>query len=471
MKSARTLGSFALVGVIASFAGRAVTPTPASAMVAFAGEKDVVTFRNGSQVEGVILEETATTLRMRVEMYGISSETVYDKKDVLSIVRADKAPGGEAPADPTPSPAPRSISTPNAQAPADANAKRVYVVNLAGQFGRDISQTPIRNAVEDARKNNAQVIIFALDAEWKFNEFEEAGDDAAAFDQLFRCDEIFPILREEIPRRFDEDPQIVFWIKKAMGGAAFLPLVCPNIYFHPDARMGGIGNLSTMFGSTGDEVVRQKQLSLRLATAEGAAIEGGYDVAIVRAMSMIEKVYSYRMEGGKPVFIEGYPDPSRGEILLTDDGIDANRDSDAERVRHMGNDVLTLDAVLAQKLRLSDGTCNTIDDVIYALGLSRSHVRVDKDSDKIMESWSQGVVNAERKLMKLAREFQEIQVQGDYRERSRARGQQINKLEEMQSIIRRYKEALRLNQIGVPDENQIQIFIEQIKLEQLADQK
>jgi len=133
--------------------------------------------------------------------------------------------------------------------------------------------------------------------------------------------------------------------------------------------------------------------------------------------------------------------------------------------------VLTIDATLAQKLQVSDGTVNTDEELLYALGLSRSSVRVDQNADKIMQQWSDGVTNAERRLRKLAQEYQGIQVQGEYSERTRARGQQRRTLEEMQGILRRYEEALVPQRIGVPDYNTISILIEQIKLQQLADKK
>lgn len=460
----RAFGLVVSAGMALGLAGVAAPAASASMVWAFA--KDVLVFKDGKQVEGTILEETPTSVRMKVEMYGIVSEMSYDKRDILAIRRGEVT-------DPAPEPA-ETEKKPEAQTPAQTpneGGTRVYIANLSGQFGRDISETPIRNAVEDAYRNGAQVIVFVVDSEWKLNPLEEAPDDAAAFDQLFRADTIFPIFREEIPRMFDEDPKVVFWVKKAMGGACFLPMVSPNIYFHQDAKMGGVGNLTTMFGSTGDEVVRQKQISLRLATAKGAAIEGGYDTKIVEAMTMIEKVFSFRLEGGKPVIVERLPDPSLGEILLTDDGLEANEDTIEQLARSQGNDVLTIDATLAQKLQVSDGTVNTDEELLYALGLSRSSVRVDQNADKIMQQWSDGVTNAERRLRKLAQEYQGIQVQGEYSERTRARGQQRRTLEEMQGILRRYEEALVPQRIGVPDYNTISILIEQIKLQQLADKK
>ncbi|MBX3365377.1 MAG: hypothetical protein KF866_11535 [Phycisphaeraceae bacterium] len=432
--------------------------------------KDSVTLTSGRVIEGEILEETPTTVRMRVELYGIVSEITYDKREIVSINRGVERTKEESAAPQTPATpaAPSARPAPAARTP-DANTKRVYVVNLSGKFGREITQTPMRDAVRDAHRQDANVLIFVLDSEWRYNELEEMNDDDAFFDQLFRADPMFPILREEIPRLFGPDVKVVFWIKKAMGGAAFLPLVCKDIYFHPDARMGGVGNLSTMFGSTGDEVVRQKQLSLRLATAVGAALEGGYDKQIVEAMTMVEKVFSYRIEGGRPVIVPGYPDPGRGDILLTDDGQGENRDTIEQLARGLGNDTLTLNADLAQKLGLSRGTVGTIDDLLFAMGMARNHVRVDSQSDQIMSTWARGLERAERDIRRLWEDYTQIQVAGERKDRQRARGRQIAVLEQIQGIIRRYKESIVPQQLGVPDDRQIQIIIENIRLEMLRD--
>ncbi|MFX8523840.1 hypothetical protein ABTM10_20375, partial [Acinetobacter baumannii] len=68
--------------------------------------------------------------------------------------------------------------------------------------------------------------------------------------------------------------RVVFWIKRAMVGAAFLPFVSKEIYFLPEGRMGGIGTLQDF--DLGDKRVNEKQISLRLGHAEGIAIQGGY---------------------------------------------------------------------------------------------------------------------------------------------------------------------------------------------------
>lgn len=436
-----------------------------------AGGIDEVTFRDGKVVRGEILEETETQIRMKVVQFGIEAVTTFEKRDVLSVSRNVGGGGAAEAAAPAPSGRTSASARTSERRTNEDAANRVYVVKLEGKFGEEITQTPIREAVRDAQRNGATHIVFELSNDWSANELEDLPDDAAAFDQLFRAEEIHPIFTEEIPRQWDPDPEVVFWVRRAMGGAAFLPLVCKNIYFHPEGKMGGVGNLGDLFGSTGSERVREKQKSLRMGHAEGAALHGGYPVEIVRAMADRRYVYSYRMEGGRPIFIEEFPDPSKGEILLTDHGEDEFEDTIEQLARSQGNDTLTLDAELAQKLGVSKGTVQTLDDLIFAMGLSRSSQIIDGSSQRIMQSWADGLVTARRQLRKLWQEYNEIQVGGDYNERTRARGAQKRKLREMLGILRKYEESLNPGQLRIPDEAQILQLIKQIELQQLADRK
>jgi hypothetical protein len=288
-----------------------------------------------------------------------------------------------------------------------------------------------------------------------------------------------PIFTDEIEREWDKKPTVVFWIKQAMGGAAFLPFNCPNIYFASDARMGGIGDLTYMFGSMGDEVVRQKQYSLRLGHAKGMANKGGYDTMIVEAMTIFEKAYCYKMDRGKAIIYDRMPE-SADEHLLAENGVES-RDNIQQLARGEGNDTLTLNAKVARDLGLSKATVDTLDDLLFELGIERTSVIVSKAnatdenpttaSDRIMTKWSDSCDDAERDMRRLWREYAQIQVAGEYRERQAARGRQIRTLENIIKLIKRYGEAVNPRAVGVPDQSILETIIEQIRLEMLRDSK
>jgi hypothetical protein len=346
------------------------------------------------------------------------------------------------------------------------------VLPLKGIFGQEISPTPIRDALRDAQRHEPDYLIVEVDAEWSealrggFEE-QELPDDIHQF--TLDVHEIAAIFINEIPHRWEKQPEIIFWVKQAMGGAAFLPLISPNVYFHSDARLGGVGILSQMFEGMGDEFVREKQRSLLLAEVEGMAINGGHDPRIVRAMTRTEYVLSVGIEGGRPVLYERMPRP--GEELLTHDGTDERfADDIVARARREGRDVLTLRAESARKVGVSRGTADTIDDVLFELGISRNHELVRGRADSIMQQWRDGLSGYWRTLRRLWEEYGQIQVQGDTaRERNRERAQQISKLEQIKRHCNRYIEALDPRMQGFPGLQQVDIMIEIHKLEIRAD--
>lgn len=435
---------------------------------------DQLIFKDGRIIEGKVLEETATHVKFLVVVAGISGEQTYSKADILAIERGE-ATGGEAEkADATVDA--RSGEGPDHPVAADAvdeSAPGVYVVELEGYYGRDVAPTPLRQIIKDAAANKPQYLILVVDNAWETFSGQEFDDTVQMFDQLFLTEDIEPVFTKELPEILGYTPKIVVWVKNAMGGAAFLPFNFDTIYFAPDGRMGGIGNLLEMFGSTGDERVREKQFSLRLGHARGMANRGGYDGRIVEAMARSDYVLSYRIENGRPVLSEGLPKTELGEKLLTDDGQGENVDSDEERARGLGNDTLTLTADVARDLGISDGTVDSIEDLLWELQIERRHRMIEGRSERILEQWTGSIESAERQLRDLLEEFARIQVQGERRERVTARATQMRKIQEMIALLTKYQEVIKVGMFrlpeGMPDIPSLQVMHEQIKQEQMKD--
>ncbi len=478
------MAAAALIAACGSFAPLGSSPAQAqqAAKVAVEEGPDTLIFADGRTLRGTVVSETATNVKFKGSVNGLSFETDYDKKSILKIVKGERKADGKVDTTKPEAAKPMTPATP-AKAetpPAMDGAKRYYWIDLEGNFGEEISQTPLREAMEDARKNNVDTVIISLNSEWsrmKWGNSEKLSDDTASFDEMFRGEKLCEIFTDDVPKNWkDKKPRIAFWVKQAMGGAALLPMVCPEMYFAPEGRIGGLGNLSTIFGSTGDDVVREKQRSLRLAHAEGWAIAGGYDPRLIRAMARIEYVLSYRMVDGRAELFEGYP-TAGNEFLLTDDGKDANADSQVARVSGEGNDVLTLKADTALALGISKKTISTPEEMLSAMGLDRVGVKVEGKSKKIMKDWSGGIESSKRRLKKLLADYGEVRVKepGDYQARSAARGTRIKILTEMKSIlIGQYGEGISqrwLQENGIPDEVSIGTRIESIKIEQLKDRK
>lgn len=405
---------------------------------------------SGQTVKVEILKETDKEIQVNVFVGGMSAPRTYARSEIISITELGHSP--EAAAKPAEAGPARAAKTDEA---IPENALKVYVMELEGQFGRDVSYTPVRDAVEKAREMNADVIVVKCNANWRELEgfTDEKTDDQGQFEEYRIAEAIHPVFTSEMRAKWQKQPQIVFWVECAMSGMAFLPLIKNDIYFTSDGRMGGVGTLDELFGSTGDEVVRDKQKSLRQAYVEGMAIEGGHNPIIVRAMTKKSVVLSYRLENGKPVYLEG---EEPGWILLTDDGKDERQDTDKDLVRGLGNDALTLTADLAAKLQLSKGTADTLDDLFFQMGIEdRAYVLNDEDDDgetdaarRTLDDWSTGLERAIQKLRRLQFDLANVQERPQRNDpdgskaRNAARGQRTKLINEAIALLNKYGEVL-----------------------------
>lgn len=429
------VAALALVG--ASGSGYA----SAAPAVAFAAdEKDRLLLNNGQIIEGELISEGADTVRFRVMIAGISAETDYKRSDILKIERAEKAP---------PAPENAASSAPVARAPAftdnlaPSGSQKVYFMELKGWFGTEIYMPPVRDAVKDARKHEPDYLVVIVNNAWeRYGGLQKLKSDDHDFQGLMLAREFDPILTDEIRNEWEKQPRLVFWVKQAMGGAAFIPYLSRDIYFHSEGKMGGIGGADIMFEGRGDEVVRDKMVSLYTATARGLAIKGGHDSRIARAMTEFEYVLSVAFPG--PVYHERYPEP--GEILLTDNGrLESEADTVEQLARGEGNDVLTLNADWALRLGISRGTANDEATLLDEMHISRTAQTTYGRSNEIFASWRDGVNSYGRKLTTLLRDLDDVRVEepGGFNERKAARAKQIRIIGDILRLIERYGPCVR----------------------------
>lgn len=425
----------------------------------------------GDTVKVEILEETETQIKVNVYYGSLSAPRTFQRSEIITTtaLTADGTPATDAP---------RAAAANNTSTKRPADAVPVYAFELDGELGWDISPTPVREKMAEAREAGAEIVIIKLDndrrgvPEWVD---EALVADEGAFDTLFFASELVPSLTSEVRADWKNQPRIVFWVERAMEGMAFIPLLKPDIYFTSDGRMGGVGNLDELFGSTGDEVVRDKQKSLRQGQVEGYAIEGGHNTAIVRAMTKRSISLWFRLENGLPVFDErtdNTPPIGGGWIQLTDDGQDDREDTDRQIVRLEGNDTLTLDADTAFKIGFSDGTANSIEDLLFELGIEDRAYLIDDEngdgladgSERIGETWNRGLTSALRTLRNIDRDIANIRVP----ENAGDRAQQIREAQTLRILKRAIQLLNRYEEVFDPNENwrvDLELRIQQIENE------
>lgn len=478
MMKQRTIASVILAaGMVFGVGAFLASPAPAFAVAAAEDAVDILVLKNGTKVEGKIISETATSIRFKGTIGGIPFESEYQKSDIESIQRGVKK---DAAADAATSAGSTNAGTTPAKdaTPVDPDATKVYFIPLRGEFGEDVSQTPILQAIRDAKAQGASVIVLEMDTTTGATHNPFMGErmtlpDQMAWNGVGRAEQIFPVFHTRMREEWEQPPRVAMVIKRATGAAAFFPFAFSEIYFTPNGVWGGIGTLSELFSGVGDEPVQEKQKSLRLGHVEGWAIFGKHDYRLVRAMARREYVLSFKVVGGKAELYERMPeDPS--EETLTDDGKETNADVIKDYLEGTGNDVLTLTPRIAQILGVSKGTVDNTGELLAAMGIDRNAVVIRDRGDRIMKQWTKSMDNAKVQLAKLLNEFRDVRVEppGDYDARTKARGTQLNKLRQMKSILARFDEGLsdwaQQNLPGIP---QIETVIKQIELEQSLDRR
>lgn len=433
---------------------------------------DRVIMRDGRILEGRILKETPKELEFQLIMAGgLTATRTIDRSEILDIKKGSTPEVAEGEKKTTKT-AEKGAAT---AAPAAAGTK-VYIVPLKGEFQRDVALTPMKRVMEDAKRAQPDILIFRVDCEFKVNgqEIPEWADEPGSFDQLELARQIDPLITDAIREdpEWKVKPRLVFWVQKALGGVAFLPFLSPELYYASTAKHGGIGYLDYLFEGIGDDVVREKQRSLRLGRAQGLALKGGHPVEILTAMARVDYVLSVNFVGGRPEFHED----TTGEVLLTDDG-DMNagrRDTVDDVLRFTGNDVLTLTADMAQRLGMSDGTVDSEDQLFEKLGIARSNpIRVGK-AKALLEEWSKGVTEAEFAIRRLWRDFERVTVRepGGWNERTAARGKQKAILKDILSFLEKYGESISPYEIrAMPGQmiTRVKLMIDEVEQAQRRD--
>jgi hypothetical protein len=413
----------------------------------------------------------AAALLLSLGLLGVTPAALAQpaEKDEKKVEPSDK-PAGDKPADKA--------------AEAVGDTPTVYFLPLTGEFGRRISPASLEDALKDARKAQPDYLIVSFDLTWAFGGMSvqsplQAGQQLMVTwnSGLAAATEMSTLLTDKIrdDKAWTKKPKLIGWIKTAMGPSAILALGFKDLYYTPDARHGGIGYLDFLMRGV-DETVRQKQISLREGAVRGLGNKGGYNEMIIQAMTKTNYVLSVTYEGGEPKL---FPDAT-GEELLTDDGVEGNRDTLEELARGRGNDTLTLTADTAMKLKVSKGTAATQDELLEQLGIVRNYKKLDSTADSKFRNWENRVQRAEQDMEEFMRQLQGVRAENDTPDaRVAARGRQIGLMERCRRLIEQYNKSLSpevlgdLFGAGDPEQalTQLGVQIERLKQQNMYDRR
>ena len=252
-----------------------------------------------------------------------------------------------------------------APAPAE-KLKTVYVVPFKGQFGTDIHPACYDEILKDLEARRPDIIIFELDSadidrvEYMGEDPRNAGIFSAASDDT---------MMRKLLRDFKDKhgyAQQYMWVKDSVGYGSLLAFSWPNMYMAPNARLFGLSRVASFWTRVEDPEVRAKFREAAVAIINGFLSSGGYDLKIGEAMLRPEMLLSASYKGRK---IEWRED-TKGHWV-----VDGRDDSTAG-----------FSAESAEELGLSKGSADSLDELLFVLGI-REFERVPDDGEKLHKEY------------------------------------------------------------------------------------
>ncbi len=405
------------VGVLAILV--ALLAAPLNAVGLRADMLDEITLASGRTLQGDILEESETEITILVKVGGISAKQTFKRSEVLDI-RYDAisvAPEATASAKLTPTEGTR----PN-EIPEDAG-HIAYVIPVRGLVGVEAHEGILKRLWAEATEAGADTIIFNFDCHDGFYELEQYRDMIQDFKEEAR----------------EKEARLVAWVKDARGVAVSYALMFEEIYFEVGGTMGGGEVLDKMLKDRfTDEQVRAKMISAWVGICRGMAVEGGYDAELCEAMIRPEYTLFLEWEGDRPRFYRTQ-NPERTRIA-----VDTDESSEGIGVR--------LTAESAVEYRIARGVAATLEDLMYQLG-QREYYHYEGTSEKVTDSWIDGLESAIRDYEDLRYQIQDINNYPNM-DQLRKLGLQKQKLEDIRRLL-----------LTWPPLQQMLVSLEQIELE------
>ncbi len=309
---------------------------------------DRITLKDGGKIlEGEISRELDGYIWLKRTVDGVTKEELYTPEQVSKIERgvdstpaAETTPVGEAPTatpEKTAGASPANAS-PTVAAPPPAAKKpgvpRALVLTLGDEENGDmvgvymvahVLKRAIPTLEQELGTDRTGVLVLR---------FHSGGGLG------LEVPKISDVIHDEFKPRF----RTVGWVETAISAAAMSAHCLEEIYF---TSQGNYGACTGFYGSL-DKPVEGRPLAESLVLMEKLSARGGWNKLIMRAMQIQQEVSASVDENGE---IKFFPDATSGNILV-------NRTKE----------ILTFNALSAQKIRFSRGTADNLEQLTKLMG-------------------------------------------------------------------------------------------------------
>ncbi|MDZ4828890.1 MAG: hypothetical protein SGJ09_01670 [Phycisphaerae bacterium] len=254
------------------------------------------------------------------------------------------------------------LATDTPSVPTTIAVPKVYVIPMEGQMGTDIDKSIYEDIVKDVAKAKPDIIVYRLkSADFDDNYYMNTDDKReAGISKLTDYRDMVKYLRTEL-RSY---PQIM-WVNDAVGWSALLALAWPDMYMSSKARLFGLVKVSQTALGWDDPDVAAKMMAAWTGIGKGFLEMGGYPLEIGDALMFPKKTLSARWEGRKVKWTLD----NEGTWIV---------DDNPERTP-------LLNAQIADDSGISDGTADSVDDLLFMLGF-REFTKIDS-GEKLFKSY------------------------------------------------------------------------------------
>ncbi|MEY2715595.1 MAG: hypothetical protein RIT24_1938 [Planctomycetota bacterium] len=254
-----------------------------------------------------------------------------------------------------------------------ANPK-VYVFPLIGQMGTDISEPIFKKLIEDAKKQKPDILVLKLKSADIDRINHLRNDNPVEFGLVNKMTEYRDMMKS-VHDELRDIPQVM-WVEDSVGVSGLAALAWDRMYMFSDARLGGLYQFKEMVEAQWDDAdVRSKMVAAWTGIMKGLTQLGNNPDILADALIFSERTLSVNFEG-------------RGAKWMGDTSGSWVVDSSADLP-------LNLSAAVAEDILLSDGSADTLDDLMFLLGY-REYTAIDsgeKLGKQFTEDWRKAMKN------------------------------------------------------------------------------
>lgn len=333
---------------------------------------DKVHLKDGRVIEGTVIMETDSFVRITIKIGGIESVQTFDKREVEKVEKDSiDTPKKEEPAS---SSGNKKQTAEERKAESDkvlnSSGTRVAILNFGApsewgddvndMVGREITAEDWRRAIPLLEKDKVQVVVVRINS----------GGGA-----LLEMEPFQRLYEYEYKRRF----RTVGWVESAISCAAMSPYPIEEFYFMPN---GSLGACTGWYGNL--QAVKGQDLEMVIALMETASKWGKRSPYIMKAMQIT-------------VPLSCNIDPKTGEVTWF-------QDETGEHLVNPGNQILTLTANDAVKYKFAKGIARDRDELAKVMGINEV-VWAGKEAERYIDDQLRAADRAHRRWQLVVQKY------------------------------------------------------------------